>query len=65
MISTITIPFKGQILDIEYSFQPDEESIRGHVEEISAITIEGACFLEMLEDYTEELKDIISNELKK
>ena len=68
----ITLNFKGVDLDIEFYYQPEEKEFFNYKEgyghpgcaesaDITDIKHKGECFWELMEDYKEELEQIILN----
>ena len=67
----ITVKFKGVDFDIEYDYQPEEPMVMYYpdgsgypgcaesVDVINSITHQGTDFTEFLEDFDEEIKQLI------
>jgi len=71
MSETITIDFRGVNFEADFYYQPEEKGDYFYpgcaegVEDVSALKHQGTCFLELLDDYIDEIKDIILQEIKK
>ena len=71
MTDTLTIDFRGIKFEAEYYYQPEEKGDSEYpgcgegVEEVSSLKHEGTCFLELLDDYIEEIKETILTQIKR
>ena len=71
----IRINFKGVEFEVEFDYQPSEPEVRYYsdgsgypgcpeaVEGINSFTHKGTCFLEIAEDYYDEIAEAILNKM--
>jgi hypothetical protein len=70
MTETETINFRGVDFEAEFYYQPEEKGDYFYpgcaeaIDEISELKHKGTSFLEILEEYDEEIKDLILEKLK-
>ena len=70
MTETETINFRGVDFEAEFYYQPEEmgdseyQGCAEEIDEISGLKHKGTCFLEILEDFDEEIKDLILQKIK-
>ena len=65
MTETETINFRGVDFEVEFDYQPEEPGdleypgCSEEVEAINEIKHQGTCFLQILEDFDNEIKELI------